>query len=89
MSLGYAHCVLQSPSVPSFSSLEFALSNAASPAAARVAGLGVTVCAEFTALAEARDSEAHKPLARHLARFCFCKTDITLDTAAERLARLT
>ena len=89
MSLAYAHRVLQSHSVPSLSALEFALSHPASATAARVAGFGVTVLAEFTALAEARDSEAHKPLARHLARFCFCKTDATLDTAAERLARLT
>ncbi len=33
-------------------------------------------------------SEAHRPLASHLARFCFCKTDATLTAAAERLQRL-
>ncbi|MCO6451051.1 MAG: aminotransferase class I/II-fold pyridoxal phosphate-dependent enzyme [Caldilineales bacterium] len=33
-------------------------------------------------------SSAHKGLARHLARFCFCKTDETLDAAAERLQQL-
>jgi len=33
-------------------------------------------------------SEPHKHLARHHARFCFCKEDATLDAAAERLARL-
>jgi aspartate/methionine/tyrosine aminotransferase len=30
----------------------------------------------------------HAPLARRLARFCFCKRDQTLDAAAERLSRL-
>ncbi len=33
-------------------------------------------------------SEPHKHLARHHARFCFCKEDATLDAAGERLARL-
>lgn len=33
-------------------------------------------------------SPAHKHLARNLARFCFCKTDETLDAAAQRLAQL-
>lgn len=33
-------------------------------------------------------SPPHKHLAHHLARFCFCKTDATLDAAGERLARL-
>lgn len=56
MSLGYAHCVLQSHSVLSLFPLEYALSNPASPIAARVAGFGVTVFAEFTALAEAHDA---------------------------------
>ena len=30
-------------------------------------------------------SDAHKGLARRLARFCFCKTDETLAQAAEKL----
>ncbi len=34
-------------------------------------------------------SPSHKHLARHLARFCFCKTDETLDAAAQRLAHRT
>lgn len=33
-------------------------------------------------------SEPHRHLARHLARFCFCKTDETLDAAARRLAAI-
>lgn len=33
-------------------------------------------------------SPPHKHLARHLARFCFCKKDETLQTVAERLAAL-
>ena len=31
-------------------------------------------------------SEPHRHLARYLARFCFCKTDETLDAAAKRLS---
>lgn len=33
-------------------------------------------------------SEAHKPLARHLVRFAFCKTQSTLEEAARRLKSL-
>lgn len=33
-------------------------------------------------------SPAHKHLAHSLARFCFCKTDETLDAAAQRLSQL-
>jgi N-succinyldiaminopimelate aminotransferase len=32
--------------------------------------------------------EEHKRLARHLARFCFCKSEQTLGAAAERFARM-
>jgi N-succinyldiaminopimelate aminotransferase len=34
-------------------------------------------------------SDEHKPLARHLARFAFCKTQPTLEEAARRLENLT
>lgn len=33
-------------------------------------------------------SPPHKHLARHLARFCFCKTNETLDAAAQRLTHI-
>lgn len=34
-------------------------------------------------------SQPHKHLAHHLARFCFCKTDETLDAAAQHLSLIT